>query len=206
MKMTKKPSEYEKMLAGKYYCGIDEELMAMAAEAQTRLKAYRAVDDADKAAKHAALAKIFGSIGENTIVAEPFYIDFGIHTHIGNCFINIVSTFLDGNKIKIGDYTLIGPHVQLLASSHPADPEERIPDNFEDLFSGNADQDDFNTNICKPISIGKKCWIGGGAIIMGGVTIGDGTTIGAGSVVTKDIPARCVAVGNPARVIKYFDD
>ena len=53
-----------------------------------------------------------------------------------------------------------------------------------------------------PVTIGKDCWIGGGAVICPGVTIGDRCIIGAGSVVTKDIPADSVAVGNPARVVK----
>ena len=50
-----------------------------------------------------------------------------------------------------------------------------------------------------------KVWIGSGVQILPGVTIGEGTTIGAGSVVTKDIPARCVAVGNPCRVVKELN-
>lgn len=54
----------------------------------------------------------------------------------------------------------------------------------------------------KPISIGQHVWIGTNAHILKGVTIGDGSVIGAGSVVTKDVPAACVAVGNPARVVK----
>lgn len=58
------------------------------------------------------------------------------------------------------------------------------------------------TRSSKPITIGKHVWIGTNAIILKGVTIGDGAVVGAGSVVTKDVPAACVAVGNPARVIK----
>ena len=54
----------------------------------------------------------------------------------------------------------------------------------------------------KPITIGDNVWLGGGAIILPGVTIGENSVVGAGTVVTKDIPANCVAVGNPARVIK----
>lgn len=54
----------------------------------------------------------------------------------------------------------------------------------------------------KPIIIGEHVWIGTDAIILKGVTIGDGAVIGAGSVVTKDIPPRCVAVGNPAKIVK----
>ncbi len=49
-------------------------------------------------------------------------------------------------------------------------------------------------------------WLGGGVIVCPGVTIGDNSVIGAGSVVTKDIPANVVAVGNPARVIREIDD
>ena len=47
-------------------------------------------------------------------------------------------------------------------------------------------------------------WIGGGSIILAGITIGTGSVIGAGSVVTKSIPANCVAVGNPCKVIRYL--
>jgi acetyltransferase-like isoleucine patch superfamily enzyme len=53
-----------------------------------------------------------------------------------------------------------------------------------------------------PIKIGARCWIGGGSVILPGVTIGEETIIGGGSVVMNDIPPRCVAVGNPAKVIK----
>jgi maltose O-acetyltransferase len=69
---------------------------------------------------------------------------------------------------------------------HPIDPEFRAT-GFESAL---------------PITIGKNVWVGSGAIVLGGVTIGDDSVIGAGAVVTKDVPARSVAVGNPARVIK----
>jgi len=52
------------------------------------------------------------------------------------------------------------------------------------------------------VTIGDRVWIGGGAIVCPGVTIGEGTTIGAGSVVTRDIPAHVLAVGNPCRVVR----
>ena len=54
----------------------------------------------------------------------------------------------------------------------------------------------------RPVTIGDNVWICTGALILPGVTIGEGSVIGAGSVVTKDIPPRCVAVGNPCRVIR----
>lgn len=57
----------------------------------------------------------------------------------------------------------------------------------------------------REVKIGNDCWIGGQVIIMPGVTIGDGVTIGAGSVVTKDIPSFCVAIGSPAKVVKQVE-
>lgn len=56
-----------------------------------------------------------------------------------------------------------------------------------------------------PITIKDGAHIGIGSIIMPGVTVGEGAIIGAGSVVTRDIPPYCVAVGVPAKVIKYFN-
>lgn len=203
--MTKK-TEYEKMLAAEPYCGIDADLLKLQQQGQAKLKAYRAINEDDEQARHAALGEVFGSIGERSKIIEPFYIDFGCHVHLGSGFINVGATFLDGNTITIGDMTLVGPHVQFLSTSHPVEPEKRIPDNIMDFLTGKIGPEGVSTNIAKPIVIGEKCWIGGGVIIMGGVTIGDGTTIGAGSVVTKDIPARCVAVGNPARVLRFIDD
>lgn len=204
--MTKNKSEYEKMLAAEPYFGMDVELLALSAQGQANMKAYQVIPEADEAARKLALSKVFGSVGENTRIVEPFYIDFGCHVHLGNGFINMGCTFLDGNKITIGDMTLVGPHVQFLATGHQAHPDERISERLIGFFKGENDASGVHTNISKPITVGEKCWIGGGAIILGGVTIGDGTTIGAGSVVTKDIPARCLAVGNPAKVIRYFDE
>ena len=54
----------------------------------------------------------------------------------------------------------------------------------------------------RPITVGDDCWLGGGVIVCPGVAIGDRSVIGAGAVVTRDIPADSVAVGNPACVIR----
>ena len=55
-----------------------------------------------------------------------------------------------------------------------------------------------------PVSIGENVWIGGGAIILPGVKICDEAVIGAGAVVTKDVPARAVVGGSPAKLIRQF--
>lgn len=83
---------------------------------------------------------------------------------------------------------MIGANSQLYTPSHPILPEDR------NGLRG--------AEWAKPITIGDDCWLGGGVIVCPGVTIGNGVTVGAGSVVTKDVPDRCVVAGNPARVIK----
>jgi maltose O-acetyltransferase len=81
---------------------------------------------------------------------------------------------------------LFGPAVQIYTATHPMKAEERL----SGLEAG------------KPIRIGDDVWVGGGAILCPGVSIGEGAVIGAGSVVTKDVPARVFAAGNPCRVIR----
>lgn len=61
---------------------------------------------------------------------------------------------------------------------------------------------DYSRTLRTNTYIGKRCFIGANVIIMAGVTIADEVVVGSGSVVTKDIPSNCIAVGNPARVIK----
>ena len=80
--------------------------------------------------------------------------------------------------------------VKIVPAGHPIVPNLR-----EKLYQYNM-----------PVRIGRNCWIGAGVIIMPGVTIGDNTVIGAGSVVTKDIPANVVAVGNPCRVMREIGE
>ena len=63
----------------------------------------------------------------------------------------------------------------------------------------------FFRTYARPIEIENNVWIGGGCILLPGVTIGENSVIGAGSVVTRPVPPNCVAVGNPCRVIRYFD-
>ena len=70
------------------------------------------------------------------------------------------------------------------------------------IMDGDAHQDDPRAGQNAPIVIEDNVWIGAGVMVLKGVTIGRNSLIGAGSVVVKDIPANCVAAGNPCRVIK----
>ena len=119
----------------------------------------------------------------------PFYTDCGRNIHLEkNVFINSGCHFQDQGGIFIGEGTFIGHNVILATLNHDMNPYTRA-----DIHP-------------KPIHIGKRVWIGSGAIVLPGVTIGDNSVIGAGSVVTKDVPADCVYGGNPAKFIKKNED
>lgn len=98
-------------------------------------------------------------------------------------------------RIEIGDKTMIGANTKIFDSDfHPVDPDYR--------FASPNDKE--HTAMAETI-IGKNCFIGCNSIILKGVHIGDNSVIGAGSVVTKDVPANCIAAGNPAKVVKVFE-
>lgn len=143
--------------------------------------------------KRAELIKeMFAEAGEGCYIEPPFYANWGgRHVHLGNhVYANFGLTCVDDTHIYIGDHTVMGPNVNLATANHPLLPELR-----EKAYQYNL-----------PIHIGKNCWLGAGVIVVPGVTIGDNTVIGAGSVVTKDIPANSLAVGNPCRVLRELND
>jgi maltose O-acetyltransferase len=126
-------------------------------------------------------------VGERVEIRPPFFCDYGFNIHIGaDSFLNFNCVILDTVAVTIGDRVQIGSAVQILAADHPLDPEARRTG----VESG------------RPVVIEDDVWIGAGAILVPGVTIGTGSVIGAGSVVTRDIPAGVVAVGNPCRVLR----
>ena len=180
-------TEREKMLSGQLYdCG-DEELITQWHKAKNLIREYNNCLSEDKDKKDSILNNLLGGRGKNLWITQPFYVDYGNNIYFGdNCEVNMNCTFLDDNKIIIGDNALIAPNVQIYTAYHPIDPKLRI--------SG--------IEYGSPVTIGDNVWIGGGVIINPGVNIGDNVVIGSGSVVTKDIPSNCVAVGNPCKVIK----
>lgn len=96
---------------------------------------------------------------------------------------------VDVCPVTIGARVLFGPRVCVFTAGHPTDAGVR------------ASQLEFG----RPVTVKNDVWIGGGAILNPGVTIGAGTIIGSGAVVTKDIPAGVVAVGNPCRVLRAIN-
>lgn len=190
-------TEREKMLAGQLYdCG-DPELLTQWHKAKDLIRDYNQTDSADARTKDRILGELLGGRGKNLWITAPFYADYGNNIYFGNnCEVNMNCTFLDDNRIVIGDNALIAPNVQIYTAFHPTSAAKRF----------GPPREDGSFAFCKtqtaPVIIGDNVWIGGGAILLPGVTIGSNTVIGAGSVVTKDIPSNVVALGNPCRVIR----
>ncbi|RNL63752.1 sugar O-acetyltransferase [Nocardioides marmoriginsengisoli] len=177
----------QKMLAGEPYFADDPELIAASLRARRLTAEYDAVAPGDRERAREVLVELLGSVGDEVSIRPPLYVDYGSQVTVGDrVFANYGLTALDCARITIGDDTQIGPHVQLLTPTHPLD----------------ADQRRTKVEAAGPITIGANVWLGGGVIVLAGVTIGDNAVVGAGSVVTGDIPANTVAVGNPARVIR----
>ncbi|ROW08721.1 hypothetical protein VPNG_06419 [Cytospora leucostoma] len=125
-------------------------------------------------------------------IKTPVYIDYGLRVRIApTTFINRNCSILDTPvaDIVIGENCSIGPGVTIISVGHPVKYEDRCE--FESWKAGSWGA---------KVVVGDGVWVGAGVTILPGVTIGSYSTIGAGSVVTKDIPPRCVATGNPATV------
>lgn len=115
---------------------------------------------------------------------------YGGDVHLSNnVFLGEYVIIYGHGNVTIGTNTLIAMHTCIVSSNHT------IPDKSE-LIRSKAD-------ILMPVNIGADVWIGAGCKILGGVTIGNGCVVGAGSVVTKNLPAYSVSVGNPAKILRY---
>lgn len=179
-------SEREKMLAGELYDPGDSELVAARDRARDLCQALNATRGSERAERRRLLQALFGAGGDSAMMHPPFYCDYGANIELGRkVFFNFNCVVLDVCRVRIGDYTLFGPAVQILTATHPFDPVLRR-----------------ERESAKPITIGSDVWVGGGAIICPGVTVGSRSVIGAGSVVTRDVPDGVFAAGNPCRIIR----
>ena len=181
-------TEYEKMVAGLVYDPGDGVIMEEQLQLMDRLWAFNQLKPSDLAEKEAYMKEVFAECGEGCYIELPFRANWGgAHVHFGNkVYANFNLTAVDDGHIYVGDNVMFGPNVTIATAAHPVEPEQRR----KGL--------QFNLDV----HIGANVWVGAGAVILPGVTIGENSVIGAGSIVTKDIPANVVAVGNPARVIK----
>ena len=120
------------------------------------------------------------------IVSPGARLTVGAHSFFGPyCVLDVL------DEVTIGDHCLFGPGCLVVDHNHGMDPDR-----------------DMHGQPCvsRKVRIGRDVWCGAHVVVLPGVTIGDGAVIGANAVVTKDVPARAIAVGNPARVIGTRDD
>ena len=192
-------TEFQKCMDGEVFNGMDKELYEMTLRTKRLLRDLNAKDFSDVEGQHEIMRQMLGGMGSNAHIDIDFHCEFGKNIFLGdNVMINMDCTFVDNNRIEIGNNVLIASNVKIYTATHSTNPRERM---VQDWHPGIA--------ICNtyalPVMIEDNVWIGGGAIILPGVTIGKNSVIGAGSVVTRSIPANSVAVGCPCRVIKKIE-
>lgn len=193
-------TEQEKMLAGKIYDCSDETLAKLRLKAHKLSQHYNNVFEDEEELRRSIIRELVPNQGKGTYLQGPVYFDYGVFTTFGEkCYANFNFTVLDTCPVTIGDNVYFGPNCTLATPMHPFRWQER---NMKEKADGTLYDDEYG----KPITIGSNCWIASNVVITGGVTIGEGCVIGAGSVVTKDIPANSLAVGNPCRVIREITE
>src|SRR5271156_1794566 len=183
-------SERDKMLAGELYDPMDPALVRARDRARNLCQDLNATREADQEARRRILTSLFEKGGESVWMQPPFFCDYGSNILLGErVFFNFNCVVLDVCLVKIGDFTMFGPAVQIYTATHPLNADLRRKQEF-----------------AKPVEIGSDVWVGGGAIICPGVKIGSKAVIGAGSVVTRDIPDGVFAAGNPCRIIREITE
>ena len=185
-------TQKEKMHTGDLYLPNDDSILEEQMQCLDKFYDYNVTRPTEYKKREKLLREMFAEIGEGCYIEPPLHANWGgKHVHFGkNVYANFNLTMVDDTHIYVGDYTMLGPNVVLATAGHPILPELRPLA--------------YQYNL--PIHIGKNCWLGAGVIVLPGVTIGDNSVIGAGSIVTKDIPANVVAVGNPCRVLRVIND
>ena len=149
-------TEKDRMLAGELYDPFDVELAQARERARNLCQDLNATRERDQDVRRSILQQLFCQGGESVWMQPPFFCDYGSNILLGErVFFNFNCVVLDVCMVKIGDFTLFGPAVQIYTAMHPMNAELRRKQEF-----------------AKPIEIGSDVWVGGGAIICPGVKIG----------------------------------
>ena len=194
LSMEETPSEdspearvWDDMVSGREYDATHPYLLERLNATKDKIWEYNKMRPSMLKERNELLRGLLGKSDGDTFINQPFYCDYGSNIRVGRRFFaNFNFTVLDEAPVTVGDNCFIGPNVSIYTACHSTDPIER----------------NSRREWAKPVTIGDNVWIGGSVTILPGVTIGSNVTIGAGSVVVKDIPDGCVAVGNPCRVVK----
>lgn len=184
-------SEKEKARDGELYdANYDPQLIAERDVCKDLCFEYNNIHPSKKEDRQNLIRKMLGKTNGSFLIEQPFFCDYGYNIKIGeNFYANMNCIILDEAKVVFGNNVFIAPGCGFYTAEHPLDVEQRNK----------------GLEYAKSITIGNNVWIGAQCIILAGVTIGDNCVIGAGSVVTRNIPANVVAVGNPCRVLKNIE-
>ena len=198
--MSTQKTDWKRMIEGKLYNSASKDIFWQHAKGMYLTQKLNKCPIWNTPRQKRILNRLIpSSKGKSMWVFTPFYCEYGVNIHVGNdVFFNYNCTLLDISPITLEDGVWLGANVTIATPCHPLMADERInrdyPDGYHDL------------EYSKPVRIQKNAWIASNVVICGGVTIGEGAIVGAGSVVTRDIPAGCIAVGNPCRVLRQIDE
>lgn len=174
-----------------YDANYDQTLLEERDKAKDLCHQYNQLRPSDRSGQREVLKKLLGKTGENFILTAPFWCDYGYNITLGeNFYANHNLVILDAAKVTFGDNVFVAPDCGFHTAGHPIDFERRNQ----------------GLEYAYPITVGDNVWIGAGVQVMPGVSIGSNVVIGGGSVVVKDIPSNCVAVGNPCKVIRAITE
>ncbi|MGL5692788.1 MAG: sugar O-acetyltransferase [Peptostreptococcaceae bacterium] len=174
-----------------YYCN-NENLMGEQLKCLELLYDFNQTRPLEQEKRSELLKEMFAEIGEDCYIEPPLRANWGgKNVHFGNgVYANFNLTLVDDGEIFVGNNVMFAPNVTVSTGTHPIHTELR------------RKQAQYNL----PIHIGDNVWIGTGAVILPGIKIGENSVIGAGSIVTKDIPANVVAIGNPCKVLREINE
>ena len=186
--MTEREKMENQMLHDANY---DKELENLRLECKALCQEYNSLPIKNLDVRKNFIKKILGKTKKSVHIEPNFWCDYGSRIEVGeNFYANHGLVILDAGKVSFGDNVFVGPNCGFHTSGHPIDFERRNK----------------GLEYAYPIKVGNNVWFGAGVQVMPGVTIGDNVVIGGGSVVVKDIPSNCVAVGNPCRVICHITE
>lgn len=172
-----------------YDANYDKNLIRLCGICKDKCFKFNNILPSDRENQKYALNELFGKEFENVVITAPFWCDYGTNISLGkNFYANHNLVILDCAKVDIGDDVFIGPNCTISTAGHPIDYKQRNK----------------GLEYALPIKIGNNVWIGANVCILPGVCVGNNVVIGAGSVVNKDIPNDCIAVGVPCHVKKYI--
>jgi UDP-2-acetamido-3-amino-2,3-dideoxy-glucuronate N-acetyltransferase len=121
-------------------------------------------------------------------------------------FVEIQSGVVVGSRVKIQSHSFICSGVTIEDEAFIGHGVMFVNDRFPRSTNRDGGPKGSRDWTCTPTLVGRRASIGSNATILCGVTVGEESLVAAGSVVTKDVPARALVAGNPARVVRYFEE